>query len=113
RLRGWTRSCHKVGRWGDFFGVSAPEWSNESREANGGLHEGTMAFIKTIPAREANDELRAIYGMMRSDMVGSLPFPVEWTTWNVMQVLSLRPQLVWGFERGFRHFMWDGELRRL
>ena len=72
-----------------------------------------MAFIKTISVREANDELRAIYGMIRSDMVGSLPFPVEWTTWNVMQVFSLRPQFLWAFERGFRHFMWDGELSRL
>ena len=72
-----------------------------------------MAFIKTISVREANDELRAIYGMIRSDMVGSLPFPVEWTTWNIMQALSLRPQLVRAFERGFCHFLWDGELRRL
>jgi alkylhydroperoxidase family enzyme len=72
-----------------------------------------MAFIKTIPAREAKDELRAIYGMIRSDMVGSLPFPVEWTAWNVMQVFSLRPQFLWAFARGFRHFMWDGELSRL
>ena len=53
-----------------------------------------MAFIKTISVREANDELRAIYGMIRSDMVGSLPFPVEWTTWNVMQVFSLRPRFL-------------------
>lgn len=72
-----------------------------------------MAFIKTISAREADDELRAIYGMIRSDMVGTLPLPVEWTTWNIMQALSLRPRLVWAFERGFRHFMWEGELRRL
>src|SRR3954469_15087427 len=72
-----------------------------------------MAFIKTISVREADDELRAIYGMIRSDMVGSLPFPVEWTTWKVMQVFSLRPQFLWAFERGFRHFMWDGELSRL
>ena len=72
-----------------------------------------MAFIKTISVREANDELRAIYGQIRSDMVGSLPFPVEWTTWNVMQVFSLRPQFLRAFARGFRHFMWDGELRRL
>jgi uncharacterized peroxidase-related enzyme len=72
-----------------------------------------MAFIRTISVREANDELRAIYGQIRSDMIGSLPFPVEWTTWNIMQALSLRPQFVRAFERGFRHFMWDGELRRL
>lgn len=72
-----------------------------------------MAFIKTISVREANDELRAIYGTIRSDMVGALPFPVEWTTWNVMEVFSLRPRLVWAFERGFRHIMWDGELGRL
>jgi hypothetical protein len=72
-----------------------------------------MAFIKTISAGEANDELRAIYGMIRSDMVGSLPFPVEWTTWNVMQVFSLRPQFLRAFGRGFRHIMWDGELTRL
>ena len=72
-----------------------------------------MAFIKTISAGEANDELRAIYGMIRSDMVGSLPFPVEWTTWNVMQVFSLRPQFLRAFGRGFRHIMWDGELSRL
>jgi uncharacterized peroxidase-related enzyme len=72
-----------------------------------------MAFIKTISVREADDELRAIYGMIHSDMVGTLPIPVEWTTWHVMQVLSLRPRLVWAFERGFRHFMWDGELSRL
>ena len=72
-----------------------------------------MAFIKTISAREADDELRAIYGLIRTDMVGSLPFPVEWTTWNIMQALSLRPRFVWAFERGFRHFMWAGELRRL
>ena len=72
-----------------------------------------MAFIKTISAREADGELRAIYGMIRSDMVGSLPFPLKWTTWHVMQVLSLRPRLVWAFERGFRHVMWDGELSRL
>jgi hypothetical protein len=72
-----------------------------------------MAFIKTISVREANDELRAIYGMIRSDMVGSLPFPVEWTAWNVMQVFSLRPQFLWAFARGFRHCMWDGELSLL
>ena len=72
-----------------------------------------MAFIKTISAREANDELRTIYGMIRSDLVGSLPFPVEWTAWNVMQVFSLRPQFLSAFERGFRHLMWDGELSRL
>jgi alkylhydroperoxidase family enzyme len=84
-----------------------------SGKPNGILHESTMAFIKTISAREANDELRAIYGMIRTDMVGSLPFPVEWTTWNVMQALSLRPRLVLAFERGFRHLMWDGELSRL
>lgn len=72
-----------------------------------------MAFIKTISAREANGELRSIYGMIRSEMVGSIPFPVEWTAWNVMQVFSLRPRLLWAFERGFRHIMWDGELSRL
>ena len=72
-----------------------------------------MAFIKTISVREADDGLRAIYGMIRSDMVGSVPFPVEWTTWNVMQVFSLRPQFLRAFERGFRHIMWDGELPRL
>ena len=72
-----------------------------------------MAFIKTIPAREANEELRAIYVMIRSDIIGSLPFPVEWTTRNVMQVFSLRPRFLWAFGRGFRHFMWDGELDRL
>jgi hypothetical protein len=72
-----------------------------------------MAFIKTISVREANDELRAVYGTIRSDMVGSLPFPVEWTAWNVMQVFSLRPQFLSAFERGFRHIMWDGELSRL
>ena len=72
-----------------------------------------MSFIKTIPAREANGELRAVYGMIRSDMVGSLPFPVEWTTWKVMRVFSLRPQFLLAFQRGFRHFMWDGELSRL
>jgi alkylhydroperoxidase family enzyme len=38
---------------------------------------------------------------------------VEWTAWNVMQVFSLRPQFLWAFARGFRHFMWDGELDRL
>ena len=63
--------------------------------------------------REANDELRAIYHTIRSDMFGSLPFPVEWTAWNVMQVFSVRPRLLWAFERGFRHIMWDGELSRL
>ena len=72
-----------------------------------------MAFIKTISAREANDELRAIYRMIRSDMVGSLPFPVEWAAWNVMQVFSLRPQFLRAFGRGFRLIMWDGELTRL
>jgi hypothetical protein len=72
-----------------------------------------MAFIKTISVREANAELRAIYDMIRSDMVGSLPFPVEWAAWNVMRVFSLRPRLLWAFERGFRHIMWDGELSRL
>ncbi|HEY3788406.1 MAG TPA: hypothetical protein VGL71_06095 [Urbifossiella sp.] len=72
-----------------------------------------MAFIKTISAREATGELRTVYGMIRSDMVGSIPFPVEWTTWNVMRVFSLRPRFLWAFERGFRHFMWDGELSRL
>ena len=72
-----------------------------------------MAFIKTISAREANGELRAIYDLLRSDMVGAIPFPVEWTTWNVMRVFSLRPRLLWAFERGFRHIMWDGELSRL
>src|ERR1700729_1161712 len=74
---------------------------------NGVLREGTMAFIKTISVREADDELRAIYGMIRSDTVGSLPLPVGWTAWNVMRVLSLRPRFLWAFERGFRHFMWD------
>ena len=72
-----------------------------------------MAFIKTISVREANDELRAIYGMIRSDMVGDRPFPVEWTAWNIMRVFSLRPRLLWAFERGFRHMMWDGELSRV
>ena len=72
-----------------------------------------MAFIKTISVREANDELHAVYRMIRSDMVGSVPFPVEWTAWNVMQVFSLRPQFLWAFARGFRHVMWDGELSRL
>ena len=72
-----------------------------------------MAFIKTISAREADDELRAIYGMIHSDLHGSRPFPVEWTAWNVMEVFSLRPRFLWAFARGFRHFMWDGELRRL
>ncbi|HEX4610483.1 MAG TPA: hypothetical protein VH092_20005 [Urbifossiella sp.] len=72
-----------------------------------------MAFIKTIPVREAGDELRAVYGMIRSDMVGSLPLPMKWTSWNIMQVFSLRPRFLWAFGRSFRHFMWDGELRRL
>jgi len=72
-----------------------------------------MAFIKTIPGQEADDGLRVIYGMIRSDMVGAIPFPVEWTTWKVMEVFSLRPRLLWAFERGFRHIMWDGELSRL
>ena len=72
-----------------------------------------MAYIKTISAREASGELRAIYDMIRSDMVGALPLPVAWTTWNVMQVFSLRPPFLWAFARGFRHFMWDGELSRL
>ena len=72
-----------------------------------------MAFIKTISVREANDGLRAIYGKIRSDMVGSFPLPVEWTTWKIMQVFSLRPQFLWAFGRSFRHFMWDGELNRL
>ena len=72
-----------------------------------------MAFIKTISAREADAELRAIYGMIRSETVGSLPLPVEWTTWNVMRVFSLRPRFLQAFGRGFHHFMWDGELDRL
>ena len=72
-----------------------------------------MAFIKTISVRAASDELRVVYGMIRSDMVGPLPLPLEWTAWNVMQVFSLRPQFLRAFERGFRHFMWDGELGRL
>jgi alkylhydroperoxidase family enzyme len=72
-----------------------------------------MAFIKTISVREANDGLRAIYRMIRSDMVGAIPFPVEWTTWNIMGVFSLRPRFLWAFARGFRHFMWDGELSRM
>jgi hypothetical protein len=72
-----------------------------------------MAFIKTIPAREATGELRTIYGMIRTDMVGSLPFPAEWGAWNIMKVFSLRPHFLWAFERGFRHFMWDGELNRM
>jgi hypothetical protein len=72
-----------------------------------------MAFIKTISVREANHELRAIYGMISSDMVGYVPFPVKWTTGNVMELFSLRPQFLWAFERGFRHIMWDGELTRL
>ncbi len=72
-----------------------------------------MAFIKTISVRKADNELRAVYGMIRSDMLGTLPFPVEWTAWNVMQVFSLRPRLLWAFARSFRHFMWDGELSRL
>lgn len=78
------------------------------------VHDGvTMAFIKTISVSKANDDLRTVYRMIRSDMVGSLPFPMAWTTWHIMQALSLRPRLVWAFERGFRHLMWDGELRRL
>ena len=72
-----------------------------------------MAFIKTISAREADDELRAIYGMIRSDTVGAFPLPTKWTTWNVMQAISLRPQFLRAFGRGFHHFMWDGELSRL
>lgn len=72
-----------------------------------------MAFIQTISPREAKGELRKIYGMIRTDMVGSLPFPVEWTAWNIMTVFSLRPRLLWAFERGFRHIMWDGELTRM
>lgn len=72
-----------------------------------------MAFIKTISVRDANEELRAVYDMIRADMVGTLPFPTQWTTWHIMQALSLRPRFVWAFERGFRHFMWAGELRRL
>jgi alkylhydroperoxidase family enzyme len=72
-----------------------------------------MAFIKTISVREADGELRAIYGMIRSNMVGSLPLPIGWTAWNVMQVFSLRPHFLWAFQRGFRHIMWDGELTRL
>lgn len=72
-----------------------------------------MAFIKTISAREASGELRSVYGMIRSDMFGAIPFPVEWTAWKVMQIFSLRPRFLWAFERGFRHFMWDGELRRM
>lgn len=72
-----------------------------------------MPFIKTISVREANDELRAIYRMIHSDMVGSVPIPVEWAVWNIMQVFSLRPRFLWAFARGFRHFMWDGELSRL
>ncbi len=72
-----------------------------------------MAFIKTISARDASGELLAVYNVIRSDMVGSIPFPVEWTTWNIMRVFSLRPRLLWAFERGFRHMMWDGELSRL
>jgi hypothetical protein len=79
----------------------------------GVLHESNMAFIKTIPVRDANSELREIYGIIRSEMVGSVPFPVEWTAWNIMEVFSLRPQFLWAFTRGFRHFMWDGELSRL
>jgi alkylhydroperoxidase family enzyme len=72
-----------------------------------------MAFIKTISVREANDELRAIYGIIRSDLIGYVPFPVKWTTGKIMQVFSLRPQFLRAFERGFRHIMWDGELSRL
>lgn len=72
-----------------------------------------MAFIKTISAREATDELRTVYGTIRSDMVGAIPFPVEWTAWNIMRVFSLRPRLLWAFERSFRHMMWDGELNRM
>jgi uncharacterized peroxidase-related enzyme len=72
-----------------------------------------MAFIKTIAARDADGELRAIYGMIRTDMVGSLPLPARWTAWHVMQAFSLRPRLLWAFERGFRHLMWDGELGRV
>lgn len=72
-----------------------------------------MAFIKTVSARAATGELLTVYNMIRSDMVGAIPFPVEWTTWNIMRVFSLRPRLLWAFERGFRHMMWDGELSRL
>ena len=72
-----------------------------------------MAFIKTIPMREAGDELRAVYRTIRTDMVGALAFSVEWTTWNVMRVFSVRPRFLKAFARGFRHFMWDGELNRL
>ena len=72
-----------------------------------------MAFIKTIPARDANDGLRAVYRMIHSDMVGSLPLPAGWTAPNIMRVFSLRPRLLWAIERGFRHFMWDGELSRM
>jgi alkylhydroperoxidase family enzyme len=72
-----------------------------------------MAFIKTIPAHEAAGELRAVYGMIRTDMVGGLPLPAGWTSWNIMHVFSLRPRFLWAFGRGFRHFMWDGELPRV
>ncbi len=72
-----------------------------------------MAFIKTISAREAKGELRAVYATIHSDMFGAIPFPVEWTAWKVMQVFSLRPQFLGAFQRGFRHLMWDGELSRL
>ena len=45
-----------------------------------------MAFIKTISVREANDELRDTYSVIRSDMVGSIPTRSR-TAWN-MQVFS-------------------------
>lgn len=72
-----------------------------------------MAFIKTISVRKADGDLRGIYAMIRTDMVGSLPLPLEWTAWNVMQIFSLRPRFLWAFGRGFRHFMWDGDLSRM
>src|SRR4051794_8128072 len=81
-------------------GGPAPDGLISPGKPNSILHEGIMAFIKTISAREADAELREIYGMIRSDTVGPFPLPVEWTTWNVMRVFSLRPQFLWAFGRG-------------
>jgi hypothetical protein len=71
-----------------------------------------MAFIKTIPASDAQGELRDVYLQIRRDMVGRAPLPVGVVVWNIMRVFGLRPPFLRAFSRAFLHFMWDGQLRR-
>jgi len=71
-----------------------------------------MAYIRTISPWQARGELRRVYQEIRRDMVGSRPFPLALTAWNIMRVFSLRPTLLRAFERCFLLTMWGGRLRR-